>query len=329
MKPIEFNLPNEQYHRSLGTANYISSTQLKHYATSPAYYKFMHDHPELNEETPAMKLGSQLHEYMEQVVNGIPIDEVNARYVVFEPPVNPKTNSPYGESTAKYQEAYQDFLASSDGKTVISKPSLDKIRGMAKAILSQDLNRKLIEYAKPQDNSLRGPEISFFASIKDNIFAKCRTDALTSNKIIDWKTSSADIDPDSLANTILKFKYDVSAALYQLILWRVTGQFYSFYWIFVKNAEPYEATVPVSAENFAFSCEEDLIQFDNDTDCVMVFNHGVMEMRALLNEHIWCVEHNEWPGSEVFVEPNELSGTRILAPVCPTWAMNKISKFYH
>lgn len=327
MKPIETEMSNEFYHRSEETSSHISSTQLKHYLVSPAYYKWLKDHPELNEETPAMKLGTQFHGMMELYVKYGDAFEEHSNFVVFNAPLNEKTGQPYGETTAKYKDALAAFLKDNDGKEVISAQSLEKITAMCKSIISHPENKKLLEYAKPREDALRGAEVSFFAELKEGIFGKCRVDSLTSNKIIDYKSCSCDLNPDALAKQIVNFSYDVSAAFYQLILFKITGQFYSFYWIFVNNKSPYLATPPVCANNWCFSSIEDLIQFENDVDCSLIFNRGVMVMRLLLNEHAKCVKNNHWPGPEVFCDSEE-GGNNILQIDVPSWANNQIPVFY-
>ena len=327
-KPIVTNMPNEVYHHSMETRQYISSTQLKNYAVSPAYAKYMREHPEAQSETPSMQLGSQFHALMEKFVNGMSYEDVAKTYAIFSAPVNPKTLAPYGDSTAKYQEAYAAFVEANKDKEIISEKTLDKIMGMAFAIMSHGLNRSLIEFARPKADHLKGAEISFFTELEEGIGAKIRVDAITSNKVIDWKTTSGNLDPDSLAKTIINFDYDVSAAFYQYVLYRITGNLYSFYWVFVKNSEPFEATVPVSAENFAFATENDMLTFIGDEAGELIFNRGVMRMRAFLNEHIWCTKNDTWPGSEVFIEPND-KDERIIAPTCPAWALANVPKYYN
>lgn len=329
MKQIITNLTNEEYHHSKVYSSHISSSQLKWYATSPAYYKYRIEHPELNEETPTMTLGSQFHELMEGVVNGKSLDELRNVYAVFNAPVNERTGLPYGESTLKYQEAYQQFLASADNKKVISQQSLDKILGMAKSVLAKRSNSDLIRYAKPQEGKLKGAEISFFTEFQ-GVGLKCRTDALTSSKILDWKSCSCELTPDALTKHVINFSYDVSAAFYQFVLYKITGKFYSFYWLFCNTkSEPYEATVPVLADNFAFASEQDLKVFEEtfDDDDIQ-FNRGVMAFKNLLREHIWCVQNNTWPGSEIFVKPDD-NGLRIMTLEAPSWSLNTIPTFHN
>lgn len=328
MKPIVFDLPNEQYHHSADTASYISSSQLKDYAVSPAYAKYMREHPELREETPSMRLGTMFHNLMERIVNGETIDEAIEHYAVFYPAINPKTLQPYGETTNKYQEGYQQFLAENDGKTIISEKNLETIKGMATAVLSLEENRKMIQYARPQEDHLKGAEISFFSELADGVYGKCRCDALSSSKCIDWKSCSCELTPDALSKQIINFGYDVSCAMYQHILYKVTGQFYSFYWVFTSNKAPFLSTPPVCADNWGFASEDEIIAFDSDLNNDMLFNRGVMVYRALLNEHIKCVQNNQWPGPEAFVNVEE-GNPKIMTVDCPAWALNQIPKFYN
>ena len=59
------NLSNEDYHRGEDYRRYISSTQLKHYAVSPAYARRKMAEPD--EQTPAQAFGALVHAAMEHI----------------------------------------------------------------------------------------------------------------------------------------------------------------------------------------------------------------------------------------------------------------------
>lgn len=324
-KQVIKNLSNEEYHRGEQYRSYLSSTQLKQYAEGAKAALFYRQHPELNEETPSMKIGTYLHNIMENVVNGKTLDEaIVDNYAIFLP-IYDESGKLLDARTKRYKEMYEAFLKDVGDKTVLSDKEYSVLSPMAMELCNNSIVNQLIGFAQRGGDT--GAEVSMFYENEDGIKMKCRADMLTSKKIVDWKTTSCKLTPDEVVKTIVNFGYAISAAYYQYIAYKVTGNFYDFIWCFVQNKAPF-GTMVVSASEFAFRDADDIEMYENDKDCQMIFNYGVMAMRSLLNEHIWSIQNNMFGGPESFVEPNEGS-VRILVPTPPSWAMNQIPKFYH
>lgn len=330
---IKFELPNEEYHRGEGYKEYLSSTQLKDYLISPKYAHLCRTDPNFQKETTeAMRKGTLFHDCMAFIVNGGTIQDYIDTLAIFEAPINSKTGQPYGTTTKAYQEAYQEWLSSDlvAGKTIITVADKEFISKTANAALENDIVRKMIKSGKPDDNLMRGPEISFFFKGEtpqgNELLLKCRPDLLTNKRCIDWKTtSSKSLTADEIGRIIYSFGYDISSCFYQYILWKLTGKFYEFFWVFI-SVESNDCAVAGSS-NIAFTCIQDLETFEQDTEKVCVFNPGVMRFRELLNLHIHCIDTDEWPGSEIFIEPDP-AGIRIIEPELPAWAVKNPIKAY-
>lgn len=312
---IIYNLSNEDYHRGEGYRDYLSSTQLKAYAKSPKFAKFMLDHPQ--EETDAMRFGSLFHDLMASLAgaNGMWAQGYGAwldGLARFDPPKNPKTNDYYGATTKAYAEAYQKFLADNEGKTIVKTTDSDLASDMAYSLLNNcgatsEQVRKLLKWGKP--------EVSHFFEYEGCKF-KFRPDLETKHKIIDYKTvATDDLSERSINNIIAKYGYDVSAAFY---LWgehEQSGIWKTFYWLFVSKVPPYDAVL-VDASEWTYI-------YDPDSDIVMP-QVGAIKLKRLLDLHIKCTKENIYPGAEINI-PKDDFGRRIMRPTPPPWEVNLAS----
>ena len=305
MSEIIRGLGNEEYHHGEQYADYISSTQLKHYLKSPKAYRHALLHPE-DEKSEALDFGSLFHSCIEAWI-GNRQDEWLHSIAVFEPPVNEKTGQPYGSTTKAYAEAYAKFLGDKQGKTIQTREALDKVCNMAMALFNEcgetsEQVQKLAKWAKEI-------ETSYFYETPEGIKLKIRPDLLTNGKIIDWKTCSLDsLDEDSIIKQIVKYRYDVSMAMYQYVLHEINGIWYSPYLVFVTKAEPYEA-IMVDMSLWCYN-------YDRELDFVSQ-GVGSMEFKRLLDLHTECTKNNEWPGVESLLK--EENGIRVLKPSVPSW----------
>lgn len=307
MDSVIYNLSNEEYHRSPPYNDYLSSTQLKAYAKSPKFAKFMLDNPQ--EETDAMRFGSLFHDLMASHAAHYGDDmkivsEWMHGIAVFEPPVNEKTGQPYGVTTKAYKEAYDKFLQENEGKILATREEADLAFNMSNILIqgsgcTQKQVRKLLKWAKDV-------EVSYFYETEDGIKLKVRPDLLTRDKIIDWKTCSLDaLDEESIARQIIKYRYDVSLSMYQYVLHEITGKWYKPYLVFVTKSEPYDAMIA--------DISEWCYRYEPEIDFTSI-GVGAMEFKRLLDLHTQCVKNNEWPGAES-VLPEESNA--IMKPEVP------------
>lgn len=307
-KVIE-RLPNEEYHRGNDYSGYISSSQLRNYLVSPAYYKRRLSEP--NETTPAMELGTLVHDALEFIhhTGDFSLSAWHERKAVFEPPVNPSTGTPYGATTKKYAEAYQQFLETADGRQIASKDSLDIAHSIARSVENDLWMSRLI---------LKGDaEHSLF--VEDGLWkAKIRPDLLLSSALIDYKTFNGDINETKLINRVLDSGYHIQMSMYQDIIHEVTGRWVVPYLLFMQTCEPYGVQM-MSLNQFCYTVAEG--QMVNDMTI------GAREYQMLKALHLHCLEKNEWPGAEIFVQPDD-KGRRIMEPEVPAYAINRIRQYY-
>ena len=298
---VSFDMPNHEYHRGEWQKEFISSTQLKRYLTSPKYFQFIRENPDLDTVSlEASMQGSVYHSMLASLTNtgDLEKDFMN-EFFIFEAPVNPKTGKAYGKDSIAYMEAYNQALADNPGKEVTSEAEVETARKMVNCLLNacgrtSHAVKQLIEWGQA--------EVSFFVQHEGWGF-KVRTDLQTQNKIVDWKTISADdLHQSTIVKQISKLHYGISAAFYQFFLHEITGQWKEFYWVFQQKQAPYDAVL-VSAADIAYSWNEEQQH--------LRLGPGAQQFEALLRQHIRCHETGYFPGAEVFIMP-EFSGRRVM-----------------
>jgi hypothetical protein len=150
-------------------------------------------------------------------------------------------------------------------------------------------------------------EVSHFVEFEDCKF-KYRPDVETKKKILDWKSVTADdLHEDTIAKIIHKFKYDLSAAFYQFFEHQRTGVWKEFYWVFQQKSPPYDAVL-VSAERWAYSQNDDIVSMGS----------GAHKFKKLLDQHIYCMQNEDFDGAQVFIQPGFLN-RRIMTPQAPNY----------
>ncbi|MDE6742085.1 MAG: PD-(D/E)XK nuclease-like domain-containing protein [Muribaculaceae bacterium] len=295
MENIIYGLSNEDYHSSPPYSEYLSSSQLKLYAHSPKYARYMMDNPQ--PQTEAQRFGSLFHDLMagfSQVKGEIPEDlvgkSVNYHTIVFEPPINDKTGKPYGVGTKAYNEALDKIKETYPFTEIVGRQEQETLQGMLQSVLfgcgtTSEQVRKLLKWGKP--------EVSIFYETEEGIKLKVRPDLLTSNKIVDWKSFAGDdLTEESINRVILRYGYHISAAQYQYVYNKVTGKWVTFYLVFVQKQPPYDC-VMVDMSNYGY-------RYIKDLDMVQM-GPGAIEFDRLLKLHTKCLKSGEWPGAETFI----------------------------
>lgn len=292
---ILYGLSNEAYHHEAPYSEYLSSSQLKQYLKSPRHAKFTFDNP-AEEDTDALRLGSMFHDLMsscaEHFDNGPEaITQWLDGIAVFDPPVNEKTGQPYEVTTKAFTECIQRVSGIKQGQDNSLESEIRQILQMNQSLLvgsgaTSKQVCKLLKYGKP--------EVSYFYETEVGIKLKVRPDLLTRDKIVDWKTCSLDsLDQDSIARQIIKYRYDVSLAMYQRILHEIEGKWYTPILVFVQKQPPF-GCIMCDISDWCYS-------YDKDEDFVKP-GVGALEFRRLLNLHTKCVRDNHWPSSVEDVE---------------------------
>lgn len=306
--PIVHGLSNEAYHHQAPYSEYLSSSQLKLYSISPKVAKFALDNP-TEEKSDALRFGSLFHLAMEKFQQFGTIDAFYDSVAIFKPPVNPKTEQPYGATTKAYTEAYSQFLAGNNGKEIATLDEVrqidDMVGTLVRPCVGSDTARqvlKLLKWGKP--------EVSHFIEYEGCKF-KWRPDLETNRKIIDYKTiATNDLSERSINAQIAKYGYDISAAFYLFMEHLQSGKWKQFYWVFVSKQEPYDA-VMVDASEWTYKHD----------DGIVLPQVGAIKLKALLGLHIRCTRENEWPGAEIFI-PEADNGLRIMCPTPPPWEVS-------
>lgn len=312
-----YDLDNELYHRGEPYRQYTSSTQLKDYLVSPKFAKYKREHPlEFEISMEASEKGSLYHDCMASIVNTGDTLDFERSVLVFKPPVNPRTGNPYGYDTAIYRSALLEFEMDNPGKRLVSQADLDLVHVMINEALNNCREtshsiRQIIRWGKA--------EVSHFLEYNGVKF-KYRPDIETKRKIVDWKTVSVDdLHEETINKTILKFKYDISAAFYQFFEHERTGQWKEFYWIFQQKKAPYDAVL-VSAEEYAYNYKEN--------DDMTLLGPGALKFQALLDQHIYAMTSSVYDGAQVFIQPG-FQNKRIMVPTPPGYEKQKVLTYYN
>lgn len=317
MQDTIYNLPNDEYHKGDKYKEYLSSTELKSYMVSPKFARFKALHPEMFEiGVEAAEKGSLYHDAMESIVNTGSLDKWRNNLLVFEPPINPKTCSPYGRDTQKYQSALIEAKESNPGKTLTSNADVQLVETMVYELLNccRETSKQIKQIMSFKQTKA---EVSHFVEYKGCKF-KYRPDVETAKKILDWKTVAVDdLHEDTVNKVISKFHYGISAAFYQFMEHERTGVWKEFYWVMQQKNAPYDA-VFVSAANWAFHMEDGIVKM----------GPSALLFMKLLEQHVYCTQNNKYEGAQVFIQPG-FKGRRIMIPDVPSFEKNRMFNFYN
>lgn len=307
-----YGLSNETYHMCRPYSEYLSSSQLKLYAKSPRYARFVMENTQ--PQTKAMRFGSLFHDLMAKMAEAdgmwsIGFEEWDDTVAVFKPPVNKKTGTEYGAATKVYKVAYDEFATENRLSTILTAEEAEQVVNMGYSIIhscgstSENIS-KLLKWGKP--------EVSHFLEYEGLKF-KFRPDLETNKKIIDYKTvATDDLSEKSINNIISNYGYDISAAFYQFMEHEQSGVWKIFYWLFISKAAPYDAVL-VDSSKWTY-------ERDPESD-IMIPQVGAIKMKRLLDLHIKCTRDNYYPGAEINIS-KDLHGNRIMAPAPPAWEIN-------
>lgn len=210
-------MTESEYRRQEG----ISRTELWRLRESPEKFKWHQEHPE--PATPALIFGAAVHKML------LEPDTFNNEFAV-APECDRRTKDG--------REAYNAFLASSDGKSVITLADYEKAVEMANKALEAPFVKKLLdgEHEKP----------FYWVDDLTGEGCKIRVDCITTiggkPVIIDYKTT-ADASTDGFMHSAIKFGYDLQAGMYCEGVEKVTGQKPLFVFIAQEKTPPYAVNI--------------------------------------------------------------------------------------
>ena len=210
-------LNNEAYHSDTSAITgsstpHLSSSAFKLLTKSPFAFKERYIDGFSSLPTDAMDFGSYYHA------------------IVLEPKIVDKEFAIYTGKTRR-GAAWEKFRDENLDKTIITTAHQNKAKEMLKAFnLSKHAQQLIV-------NSPGKPEVSVFTEI-EGVPVKIRCDWFADNgDIVDLKTTNAPLNEIDLQNTVRKYGYDLSAALYVDAMKKLTGKDHDFYFVFSSKVD--------------------------------------------------------------------------------------------
>lgn len=243
-------MTEKEYRQSEG----ISRSELWRLRESPEKFRWYQEHPE--PPTPTLVFGAAVHKLL------LEPDTFDAEFAV-APECDRRTKDG--------RDAYNAFMAASDGKSIISSADYEKAAEMAQKALETPFVKKLLdgEHEKP----------FYWVDDLTGELCKIRVDCISTiggrPVIVDYKTA-ADASLDGFTRHALKYGYDFQAGMYCEGIEKTTGKTPRFVFVVQEKEPPYAVNV--------FDANEEFIQ------------HGKDKMRELLGIYHECKITNNWYG---------------------------------
>ncbi len=204
-----YRIDHEAYHSGLG----LSSTRVKKALVSYAQYM-----QEIDQDSAALAFGRAFHAALLEPDLFVKTHVVMPRF-----DGHPSSNV--------YQNAKKLWLETNFDKEIITNDEATDIAEMIRAVR-----------AHPEFKNLPSFDAEIMAINTDpdtGLKIKCKAD-LFGHAIVDFKTTSSGLQPAEFLNDIVKWKYHVSAAFYQDIVWLCTGERLPFIVVPVTKKAPFE-----------------------------------------------------------------------------------------
>ena len=197
---------NESYHQD---RKYKSSSTLKLFLKDPREYYKRYILKEEREEMykSAYDFGSYMHSLILEPHKTV------LEFAVFE-------------GATRRGKAYEEFKSANEGKTIITA---------SQAQQALDLLHLYNEHVDTAGLIQGGVAEHTLCVELEGMPIKVRADYIKEGMIIDVKTTSDPVDKFNAAKTIIRFDYDLSAALYVDAFKKYTGQDYNFVFAFLNK----------------------------------------------------------------------------------------------
>jgi hypothetical protein len=180
---INPKMSNSDYH---GNKTHLSSSALKMILKNPEEYFSKYVKGDLSEEKAFFTFGNYIHT------------------LILEPELVEEEFAVY-DGAVKRGKLYEQFKANIGNKLVITASEA--------ALATRIMDSYNAHSLAPTLFSNGTPEGTFAATI-DGVMVKARLDYLIQDAILDVKTTGSALDMQTLQSTIMKYDYDLSAALY-------------------------------------------------------------------------------------------------------------------
>lgn len=265
------DISNEDYHRGPGVSKSGLDLIVER---SPLHYWDMvlnPDRPKI-EPTPQMVMGSAMHKY---VLEPLSFDD---EFIVAPEGIDRRTK----DGKARWAE----FQLQAAGKSILEPEQLERVRGMANAVLNHPLARRILENGKAEQSV-------YWKDPETGVLCKSRPDWQTDGLMADLK-STGDASIAEFQRSIHNFGYHRQAPFYLDGWAEVTGDRHTnFVFIAVESLRPYAVAV--------YAIDDASIA------------HGRKELRKALDTYARCLVTNTWPGF----------GENVTAISLPPWAFKK------
>lgn len=245
---INRGLTNAEYHSEKA---HLSSSNLKMLLQSPSqFYTEKVLGQKESKSSPALELGSFVHTLV------LEPDQVQAEYAMYE-------------GWRKQGPDFETFKMANEGKVIISQPQRHNGQRLANTVKACPPALQLFTGGEA--------ELSLASSMFD-VPVKMRADYINSDKayLVDLKTTRWPSGADAFRRTVGELGYELSAALYCDIAYRVYGKVFDYYWVVISKAD-YECQV-YKASTHTLS------------------NGSAMVNKALIT-YKKCLQNNNWPDS--------------------------------
>ena len=199
----------------------ISRSELFKISESPEKFKYYREHPE--EPTPALVFGQLFH------AMALTPDTVREQFAVM-PNIDRRTKAG--------KEAFAEFEASAEGKTVVSVDMVEQATAMCEALNRNEFVEKLLKGEKEKP--------FFWTDEMTNEECKCRTDVLTEvggNLIIVDLKSTDNAETEAFMRSAIKYGYDLQSAMYSKGVEINTGKKPLFVFVAIEKKPPYAINI--------------------------------------------------------------------------------------
>jgi len=251
-------MTTQSYHSDY---EYLSKSFLTKFALSPLHaFEYMNAE---KKDSEAMRFGRVYHAIIAGLSN---------EYLVFYPELRPEPDKTFASTLNKAWKA--EIEASHND--VISVEDYNEILTMLSRLKENEIVRKINAFSLLQEEAFR-------ATIEGRKI-KCKPDGLqihrgknNENLVIDWKTC-ASIHPDSITREVVKYGYDVQAAMYCDIISKLNGGETNMLFIFQEKNSPYDV-LPVLVNSDSYTMES-----------------GRNKYQRYYDEAIECFKSGAWNG---------------------------------
>lgn len=272
MAKLHKDMPMEKYHGSKET---LSKTGLTVFADCPARYKYLFMDGGEKPETDSLRIGKAVHTL------ALEPEKWKSEYVVFEG----------DRRTVQGKKDYAEAMVS--GKTIIRTADLEKIEGMANALVKNPFALALLKSDGYVEATI---EFEY-----QGIAMKCRPDFMRNDGlIVDLKTTRS-AKPSLFTKDAYGFGYDLSVAI---------------------TAEGYKALHGKYPEEYVFLCIEPeaphivscFASMSPDAEGISMHEVGRAYLDRVIERFKECKEKNVWPAYQEKIVPIGV----------PSWVMNRM-----